>query len=457
MAHNFSIENSEAERCSYNAARKSFTDGSDTPSSFLERCINKINNLEDDVRAFVNSDFESSRIAAKESDTRWRNGTPLSAIDGMPIAIKDVMETASMPTEQGSPLFKDWCAGRDCAAVAALRDAGAVIIAKSVTTEFAATQPRETRNPWDTLRTPGGSSSGSAASVGIGMLPAALGTQVIGSIIRPASFCGAVGYKPSVGGINRGGSFDGFSQSCTGILGASLSDSWNVVRAITSRVGGDAGSLGVLGPLEMPPPREPKTIAFIETAGWCLASENAKTAFQRALKKLRDSGISVLSRNNNPIVSEIEDAIFDSVPISRDINAWEGKWPLNTYALDMDASKLSDPSRERLQAANKMNQEEYAAVLARRLSARAVYLKAQREFDLCVTLSATGAAPIGLGSTGDPVFTVPTSLLGVPAISLPVLECDAMPLGLQVIGFEGQDSELFSFASAIEEKVKQKV
>ena len=454
MVNNFSIEKSEAERCSYDVASKNFMDGSDSPSSFLERCINKINSLENDVRAFVNTDFRNSRIAAKQSDTRWQNGTPLSIIDGMPIAIKDVMETASMPTEQGSPLFKNWSGGRDCAAVAALRDAGAVIVAKSVTTEFAATQPRDTRNPWDTSRTPGGSSSGSAASVGIGMLPAALGTQVIGSIIRPASFCGAVGYKPSIGGINRGGSFDGFSQSCTGILGASLSDSWNVVRAITSRVGGDAGSLGVLGPLEMPPPRLPKTIAFLETSGWLLASANAKTALQNALTKLQDSGVSVFSRHDNKIVSEIEDAIIDSVSISRDINAWEGKWPLNTYALDMDVSKLSEPSKERLKAANNMNQHEYGDVLARRLNARATYSKAKKEFDLCVTLSATGAAPMGLGSTGDPVFTVPTSMLGIPAISLPVLECDGMPLGLQVIGFEERDAELFSFASAIEKKLK---
>ena len=135
-----------------------------------------------------------------------------------------------MPTEQGSPLFAGWRGGRDAAAVAALREAGAVIIGKTVTTEFAAAQARGTRNPWDLTRTPGGSSSGSAAAVGAGMVPAALGTQVVGSAIRPASFCGCFGYKPSVGGINRGGSFDEFSQSCTAVLAASLSETWSVAE-----------------------------------------------------------------------------------------------------------------------------------------------------------------------------------------------------------------------------------
>jgi Asp-tRNA(Asn)/Glu-tRNA(Gln) amidotransferase A subunit family amidase len=116
--------------------------------------------------------------------------------------------------------------------VAALHEAGVVVLGKTVTTEFASSHPLRTRTPWDPTLTPGGSSSGLAAAVGLGMIPAALGSQVIGSIIRPASFCGCVGFKPSVGGINRGGSFDHFSQSCTGVLGGTLADTWTVARAI---------------------------------------------------------------------------------------------------------------------------------------------------------------------------------------------------------------------------------
>src|SRR6185503_16987429 len=138
----------------------------------------------------------------------WRTGQPLSPIDGMPVGIKDIMETEDMPTELGSPLFAGWRSGRDCAAVRALREAGAVILGKTVTTEFAATEPRGTRNPHDLTRTPGGSSSGSAAAVAAEMVPLAIGSQTNGSVIRPAAFCGVYGFKPTVGAINRGGSHD---------------------------------------------------------------------------------------------------------------------------------------------------------------------------------------------------------------------------------------------------------
>src|SRR5205814_3887300 len=153
-------------------------------------------------------DTVAARAAADRSTERWRGGRSLSGIDGMPLGIKDIIETADMPTEQGSPLFVGCRTGRDAASVAALREAGAIILGKAVTTEFASTEPRGTRNPWDRERTPGGSSRGPAAAVACGMVPAALGTQVVGSILRPAGFCGCVGFKPSVGGINRGGSDD---------------------------------------------------------------------------------------------------------------------------------------------------------------------------------------------------------------------------------------------------------
>jgi Asp-tRNA(Asn)/Glu-tRNA(Gln) amidotransferase A subunit family amidase len=195
-----------------------FAAGSDTPREFLERGLARLEKFEPAVGAFVCHDIAAARVAADHSTARWRDGRPLSPIDGMPLGIKDIIETADMPTEQGSPLFVGWRTNRDAASVVALREAGAVILGKVVTTEFAATEPRGTRNPWDSGRTPGGSSSGSAAAVACGIIPAALGTQVVGSILRPASFCGCVGFKPSVGGINRGGSYDYFSQSCTGVL-----------------------------------------------------------------------------------------------------------------------------------------------------------------------------------------------------------------------------------------------
>ena len=192
----------------YLSATARFASGADTPRDFLERCLADVAALEPKIGAFVNLNLEAARAAADQSSARWRASRPHSKIDGMPIGIKDIIETADMPTENGSPLFAGFRSERDGASVAALREAGAVIVGKTVTTEFASTEPRGTRNPHDLRRTPGGSSSGSAAGVAAGMVSTALGTQVIGSTIRPASYCGCVGFKVSVGalaGPNRPG------------------------------------------------------------------------------------------------------------------------------------------------------------------------------------------------------------------------------------------------------------
>lgn len=435
---------------SYIAATGAFADGSDTPRAFLDRCLAVIDAEEDGVGAFVTLNVKGAQKAADAAAARWKSGKTLSPVDGMPVGIKDVMETADMPTGQGSPLFEGWEGGRDCAPAAALRAAGAVIVGKTVTTEFASSHPAGTRNPWDHTRTPGGSSSGSAAAVGIGMLPAALGSQVIGSIIRPSSYCGCVGFKPSVGGINRGGSFDEFSQSCTGVLGATLADTWTVARAISSRAGGDPGYTGLTGPLELPAAAKPKRVALLQTAGWDKASDAAKHALAAACERLRAADIDVVDRTGHAATEAVEQAIAEARPLSMSINAWEGHWPLNTYAVDMDRDKLSSSAQARLEQARTMTQEQYAGLLAEREHIRAVHAALAADCDACVTLAAPGAAPVGLGSTGDPIFTVPTSLLGVPSVTLPVLEDEGLPLGLQLFGFVDRDADLFAAAGTIE-------
>jgi Asp-tRNA(Asn)/Glu-tRNA(Gln) amidotransferase A subunit family amidase len=219
----------ESSLVSYRDCLRAFRDGSDSPRNFLEKRLAVIEDLEQEVQAFTAIDIEGARKAADVSTTRYRDGRPLSQIDGMPVGIKDVIDTVDMPTQMGSPLFKEWRPRFDAASVSALRKAGAAILGKTVTTEFAAVVPGPTRNPFDSSRTPGGSSSGSAAAVGIGMIPAGLGTQVIGSIIRPSSYCGCYGYKPTMGTVNRGGSLDYMSQSTQGVLAASLGDAWAVI------------------------------------------------------------------------------------------------------------------------------------------------------------------------------------------------------------------------------------
>ena len=366
----------------------------------------------------------------------------------MPIGIKDIIETIDMPTQNGSPLFAGFRSERDGASVAALREAGAVIVGKTVTTEFAATEPRDTRNPWDTTRTPGGSSSGSAAAVAVGAISVGLGTQVIGSILRPASFCGCFGFKPTVGAINRGGSYDGLSQSAHGTLAASLPEAWQVAYEIAQRAGGDPGFPGLYGPATPPAPAKPRKLAVLETDGWAVATAAAKQALEAAVARLKAAGVAIATRHDHEKVAAVETAIHGARELSMAINTWESRWPINTYRA-RDAGKLSKAMLDRGIQAEAMTLDDYRRDIADRDTRRATYHTLATEFDACITLSAPGAAPVGLGSTGDPTFVVPGSMLGVPALSLPVFNDGGLPLGLQLIGFAGRDAPLFATAAGV--------
>jgi Asp-tRNA(Asn)/Glu-tRNA(Gln) amidotransferase A subunit family amidase len=430
----------------YLSAAAGFAACADTPRDFLARCLATLDAWEPKIGAFVHLNIEGAQAAAERATQRWRAGRPLSAIDGMPIGIKDVIETFDMPTEMGSPLFAGWQSYKDAASVAALREAGAVILGKTVTTEFAATEPRGTRNPWDVARTPGGSSSGSAAAVGAGIVSAALGTQVLGSVLRPASFCGCVGFKPSVNALNREGSHDYQSQSCTGVLAATLEDAWQVAYEIAIRVGGDAGYPGLSGPAQAPAPAAPRRLAFLKTAAWPDAATEAKQRMDEVLSRFEIAGVDILTAPNDRRIAAIEVAIADVRALSIRINNWEGRWFLTTCR-DRDETKLSANVLERLKESESMTLSDYRAALAERARMRALYAELAATCDACVTLAAPGPAPVGLHWTGDPQFNIPASLIGAPAVSLPVFEVDAMPVGLQLIGFTGEDAAMFSLAA----------
>ena len=434
---------------SYIAATPTFLEGRDTPRAFLERCLERVAAREPEVLAFVDTAFDRARAEADESTARWKAGTQRSTIDGMPIGVKDVIETIDMPTGMGSPLFTGWRSGRDSASVKALREAGALIIGKTVTTEFAASFPGPTRNPHDLTRTPGGSSSGSAAGVAAGFFSAGLGTQVVGSIVRPSSFCGVYGMKPSLGGINRLGSHDFMSQSAQGVLAASLADAWQVLTEIASRAGGDPGFPGLVGPALLPSARKPRRLVFLETTGWPLVSGALKAAVGEALGKLRSAGIEIVTRADNPEVEAVEKALTAALEITRLVNAWESRWPLNIYR-DRDASKLSPDMRERSIEAENLTQAQYRRALDKRAAIRAAYAKLSTVADGIITLPAVGAAPLGLNSTGNPAFAVPGSLLGVPCLTMPLLSDENLPVGLQVMGYEQQDADVFAIARTVE-------
>jgi Asp-tRNA(Asn)/Glu-tRNA(Gln) amidotransferase A subunit family amidase len=426
-----------------------FSNGEDSPRSFLERCLAKIERYEADIQAFVTlGSFESARALADAATARWKAGQQFSMIDGMPVGVKDVIETEDMPTKMGSPLFEDYFGGRDAASVKALRQAGAIILGKTVTTEFASSVPGPTRNPHDPKRTPGGSSSGSAAGVAAGFFSVGLGTQVLGSILRPASFCGVYGFKPSFGAINRGGSHDFMSQSAQGALGASLDDIWRSLIHIAIRVGGDAGYRGLSGPLDLPAPRRPETLVFLETPGWIRATDGIKDSFKSALARLEQAGIEILTRADAHEIEELEQALPICLRVTREINSWESRWPMNIYR-DRDASKLSKSILARLAEGEAMEPADYDRALGERSALRCAYAKLAGRADACVTLAASGAAPIGIGSTGDGVFAVNSSVLGAPALTMPILTDDGLPAGLQLMGFEGCDADLFGVARAI--------
>jgi Asp-tRNA(Asn)/Glu-tRNA(Gln) amidotransferase A subunit family amidase len=429
-------------------ATADFVNGKDSPREFLERCIAQLDTWEPKIGAFVTLNLAAARTAADRSTNRWRAGKPLSPIDGMPIGIKDIIETIDMPTENGSPLFAGFRGQRDSASVAALREAGAVIVGKTVTTEFAWMQPRATRNPWDLSRTPGGSSSGSAAGVAVGAISVGLATQVFGSILRPASFCGCFGFKPTVGAINRGGSHDALSQSTHGPIAASLPEAWAVAYEISRRAGGDPGFPGLYGPPACPAPSKPRRLAVLETDGWAVATPAAGHAFAEASAKLRSAGVTLASRHDNEKIATVEDAIHGARELCANIIAWESRWPINTYRA-RDASKLSQAMLDLGAQAEALTLDDYRRDITERARRRAIYQSLEAQFDACVTLAAPGAAPVGLGWTGDPAFVIPGSMLGVPAISLPVLQDDGLPLGLQLLGFADADAALFSTAGGV--------
>ena len=432
----------------YLAAAQNFASGKETPRQFLEKSLELLDQWEPRIGAFVCTNVPAARAAADNSAARWRAGKPLSAIDGMPVGIKDIIETVDMPTEMGSPLFSGWRSGKDAACVRALRDAGAVIIGKTVTTEFAASEPRGTRNPWNAAHTPGGSSSGSAASVAAGIVSAALGTQVISSTVRPASYCGCVGFKPTVNALNREGSHDYQSQSCTGILGASLEDTWQVAYEIVARVGGVAGTPGLQGPHEAPLAVKPQSLAVLETAGWDVAAGGAKELLQDFVARLKSAGVDIQTRHNNENVAALEAELRNAAELSHRCNGWETRWFLRSMR-DRDAGKLSRNILERAEKYETMTLAEHRADLKERARIRAVHAALAAGCDACITLAAPGPAPEGLSSTGNPEFGVPSSLLGVPSLSLslPLFEVEALPLGLQVIGYFDRDADAFAIAS----------
>ena len=433
----------------FSAAIPDFSEGRDTPRGFLERCLETIARDEDGLKAFVHLDLEGARAAADAASERYAQGRPLSPVDGCPLGVKDIIETADMPTQMGSPIYQGWHPVRDAACVRALRRGGAVIVGKTVTTEFAAGRSGPTVNPFDPTRTPGGSSSGSAASVGAGMLPAALGSQGGGSTIRPASYCGIFGFKATVHALSMAGIHTiGWTHDHLGILASNLEDLWSVARQISdgARTPGVTGLAG--SGHELPRPEAPRQLIRIHTQGWQELDEATIAAFEEVVARLGAAGVEVVGRADDADIAALETELDDGVDGRYDVAAYEVEWPFGEY-VDRFPDKTSESLHEYARHVQTLTPADYRDRLEKRRLMQARLNGLAGRADGFLSLASSGPAPEGLDYTGSRTFLNYWSWVGFPALSLPLMSVDGLPVGVQLIGYEGADDRLAGHAAWI--------
>jgi Asp-tRNA(Asn)/Glu-tRNA(Gln) amidotransferase A subunit family amidase len=446
---------------SFHDAVARFRDGSDTPRAYLERCLETVEAREPVVKAFAARNDDAARAAADASTQRYKHGKPISPIDGMPIGIKDLLETKDMPTQMGCEAYQGNFPKRDNAAVWALRAAGAVVFGKLVTAELGGNHPGPTTNPFDPARTPGGSSSGSAAAVAARMMPAAIGSQVGGSIIRPAAFCGNVALKPSQGGINRG-ERQATSMSTHGVHAGCIEDVWITSIEIVKRCGGDRGFAGICGPDAPPEAVRPMRLMVLETEGWAELDDASKSAFGALLERLERAGITLQRRRDNPLIDALERAIAEARTVAPTITAWENRWAIRNL-IDTNPDGVSERAKASLARSEAMSHQDYQMLLLRRAHAQAAHAAAATLADAAITLSCPGPAPLWPGDqpgqplaprpTGDAVFNTGSSMLFAPCVTMPLMSVHGLPVGAQVVGLPGQDARMVAHARWLIENV----
>ncbi|MGN8197656.1 amidase [Salinisphaera sp. RV14] len=406
-------------------ARDRIASGALSCEALARQCLARIEARESGIRAWTNCDPQAVLDAARQLDRVPVQG----ALHGLPVGIKDIFDTHDMPTAYGSPIYTGRTPAADAAAVALIRQAGGLVMGKTVTTEFAFFNPGKTRNPHDCQRTPGGSSSGSAAAVAAGQVPLAIGTQTAGSVIRPASFCGIVGYKPSYGWISPAGlkpaawSLDTVGVFAADVPGAALLGS--VLSGRDLRIDTASGTLPRFG--------------FCRTPQWHAARSATRTACDTAINRVTAAG--------GDVETVTLPAIFDDLLAAQEtIMAFEAARCL-AFEHDRHRRQLSDRLAALLDHGATIAAGHYEA--ARRLAAqcRAAFADCLAEVDVLLTPSAPGEAPLATSGTGDPVFNRIWTLLGVPCVNVPGLTGpNNLPVGIQLIGSRDGDAALLRAA-----------
>jgi len=430
-------------------AARSIAEGLLSSEELVQGCLERIRALEPTVQAWQFLDEEHALAQARAADERKRSGEPLGALNGIPVGIKDIIDTADMPTENGTVLHKGRMPRKDAAVIAALRAAGAVIMGKTVSTECAYFNPGKTRNPHNPEHTPGGSSSGSAAAVAAQMVPLALGSQTAGSVIRPAAFCGVYGFKPTHGLIPRTGVLQ-LSRTLdhVGLFARSIEDLALLGEQLVGHDEDDPDTRPrARPPLQAVAAEEPPIapmLAFIKTPHWERADADTKEAYAELVESLGDR------------VEEVE--LFPSAS-----EAWD--WQRTIMEAEMAANleplwlagkdKLSERLRGLMERGRETRAVDYQRVLRGLPALRESFDELFMErYDAILTPPALGTAPKGLGATGDPVFCVLWTLLGMPAVTLPLMRgANGLPLGVQLVGRRNFDARLLRTARWLERKL----
>jgi Asp-tRNA(Asn)/Glu-tRNA(Gln) amidotransferase A subunit family amidase len=422
--------------------------GEVSAEAYVTACLDRIAQLEPDVKAWEYLDRDHALAQARALDEARRSGKAIGPLHGLPVGIKDIIDTADMPTQNGSPLFKDHQPTRDSACVAALRAAGAVIMGKTVTTELANTHPGKTHNPHNLGHTPGGSSSGSAAAVACGMVPLALGTQTGGSVIRPASFCGIWGMKPTVGFISRRGvTLQSHTLDTVGVYGRSAEDLALIAEALSGHDIDDPVSYPRSRPhLVEAVQRSDKAaprFGFFRTPVWDKLEPEAVRAVEGLVRRLASDCKEV----KIPALDRIVE--WHSIVIDAEDAAYYG--PL----MERSPDDVSASLKARLQNGAKISAPTYIQAINGRNSAYDAFEKIMADYTALVVPASTGPAPKSLASTGNAVFNGLWTLLGVPCVTVPLLEVNSLPYGIQLVGRRQDEARLLQAARWLNQRLAQ--
>jgi len=424
--------------------------GETTSEELVQACLDHIATLEDSVGAWAHLDPEYALQQARDADLHRRSGMSVGPLHGVPVGIKDIFDTKDMPTEDGTVLHAGRTPAYDATAVAYLREAGAVIMGKTVTTELAVYAPGKTRNPHDPARTPGGSSSGSAAAVAAHMVPLAIGTQTNGSVIRPASYCGVYGYKPSHGLISR---YRVLQQSRAldqvGVFGRTVGD----VALLAEQLMGFDERDPDMRPRSRPnligtateEPLVPPHLAFVKTPVWDQADDDVQGAFAELTEFLGD-GVEEL---------DLSDMLENAVNWHRTIMEAD---LARSFRREYERGKesLSATLREMIERGQQCLAVDYNEALEQIPAMNRALDEILLEYDAIITPATTGEAPAGLETTGSPVFCTPWTFLGMPSISVPILQgSNGMPVGVQMTAARNDDARLLRTANWLVQHVEE--